>query len=82
MSVTNASGMSHVKTYNSIARNSFFRVMIDSFFHALIHMLAKQRIDGKYVILTYQPMREQNACHMTHILVILRCASGVFLPET
>ena len=38
----------------------------------MIRTSASQRVDGKYIILPYEPMREDNAFYMIHILLILR----------
>ena len=51
MSVTNASGLNNVKTYNNIVLESFLRVMT--------HALVEQKIDGKHILM-YEPMKEQN----------------------
>ena len=64
MSVTNASGLKYFKTYNNIARYTFLRILIDE--------SAEQKINRKHIILTYEPMRKQNAFYVTHILPILR----------
>ena len=72
MSATNAFGLNHVKTYNNIVHDPFLRVMIHSFLRVIIHASSKQNVDGKYIILTSEPMREQNAFHVTFIPSILR----------
>ena len=33
----------------------------------MIHVSAEQKVDGKHITLTDEPMKEQNAFHMTHI---------------
>ena len=34
--------------------------MVDSFLRAMIHTLAEEKVDGRRIILTYGPMKEQN----------------------
>ena len=39
----------------------------DSFLRVSIHPSAEHKVDGKYIILRYEPMREQNGFHVTRI---------------
>ena len=55
------------KTYNNVARNSFLRVMIHSFLHVMTHASAKNKVEGKHVIFSYEAMTKQNTFHVTHI---------------
>ena len=38
----------------------------------MIRTWAEQKIDGKYNILTYEPMREKNTFYITYIPLLLR----------
>ena len=46
--------------------------MIHSFLHVIIQTSAELKVDGKHIILTHEPMGEQNAFHMMHIPPFLR----------
>ena len=56
-----------VKTYKSLDRGLFLRIMINSLFCIIIHTIVKHKVDGKHIIFTYESMTEQKVFHVTQI---------------
>ena len=55
-----------------LGKHQFVGVTNHSFLKVRIHASSKQKVEGKRSVMVYEPVREQNAFHVTYILPILR----------